>query len=214
MTRHVKLHAAPKSWPIRRKGKTFVVKGNSKSIPLLVVLRDLLKLAQTRKEVKSAVHMKHLLISNKPVVDEKKPLELFDTLSILPAKKYYRVSLSDKGKFEMEEISEKESKFKVSKIVGKKTLKSKKNQVNLFDGRNYLSEVEYKVNDSVLVDLEKNSISKILPLKTGANVLVIAGKHIGEKGKVASILTEEKMVEVESKENKYKVLIKQLMVTD
>ena len=76
MTRHLKRQNAPKNWPIPRKGTTFVVKNNSKGIPILVVLRDLMKAAKSKKEVKKAIHKRDLVISNKPVNDEKKSLEL------------------------------------------------------------------------------------------------------------------------------------------
>ena len=58
---HLKRQNISKNWPIARKGNTFVVKPLSKKgIPLLIVLRDLLKIAQTREEVKTAIQRKHL----------------------------------------------------------------------------------------------------------------------------------------------------------
>jgi len=94
---HLKRQNIPKNWPIARKGNTFAVKPLSKKgIPLLIVLRDLLKIAQTREEVKTAIQKKHLLINNRVVKDEKIGMALFDTLSILPSKIYYRLELSKK----------------------------------------------------------------------------------------------------------------------
>ena len=58
---HLKRQNAPKSWPIPRKGTTFVVRPNfgfSKGIPLLIILRDMLKIAENKKEVKKAIYMK------------------------------------------------------------------------------------------------------------------------------------------------------------
>ena len=96
---HLKIQQTPKEWAIARKGKTFSVKPLSKKgIPLLIVLRDLLKIAQTREEVKKAIQKKYLLINNRNVKDEKIGMALFDTLSILPSKIYYRLELSEKGK--------------------------------------------------------------------------------------------------------------------
>ncbi len=208
---HIKRHAIPKEWPIARKGSTFVVKNMSKGIPILVVLRDMLKIARTRKEVKKAIHMKHLLISGKLINDEKKAMELFDVLTIVPSKKNYRLVLSEKGKYDLEEIAEKDSKEKISKIVDKKIMKKKKVQLNLWDGRNYLTDVECKVNDSVIVDLKKNQITKCIPFKEKAEVLVIGGKHAGIKGTITKIEVEEKKAEVKTKDDKFNVLIKQLM---
>ena len=117
MKRHLKRQEAPLNWPIARKGTTFVVKNNSKGIPVLVILRDLMKIAKDRKEVKKAINKKDLIISGKPVNDEKKSLELFDVLTIIPSKKSYRLILSQKGKYDIEEVSEKDSKIKISKIM-------------------------------------------------------------------------------------------------
>lgn len=214
MTKHLKREAAPKNWPIARKGNAFVVKNASKGIPILVVLRDMLKIAQNRKEVKMAIHKKQLVVSGKPVRDEKQSLELFDTLEIIPSKENFRLNLNKHGKYACEKIEKKNSTKKVSKVIGKKVLRGKKVQLNLIDGRNYLYDKDVNVNDSVLIDLEKNSISKVLPVKEKANVLVIAGKHSGESGKISKIIPERKMVEVSSDEGKFNALIKQIMVTE
>lgn len=211
MKRHLKRHMVPKNWPIPRKGTTFVVRQTSKGIPLLIVLRDMLKLAQNRKEVKKAIHKKDLMINNKIVKDEKKSIELFDILTIVPEKKSYVLGLSKEGKYSIEEAKEENSK--VSKIIGKKSLKGKKTQINLLDGRNYLSDSKCSVHDSAIVDLKKNTISKIIPLKEKANVLVIGGKHAGGMGKIEKLIPELKMAEVNDTEKTFRVLIKQLMVT-
>lgn len=214
MKRHMKRHEAPKNWPIPRKGTTFVITKNSNGLPLLIALRDLLKIAQNRKEVKLAIHEKNLLISNKLVVDDKISMELFDTLSIIPSKKHYRLVLTEKGKYDLEEIEEKDSKTKITKIIGKKSLSNKKTQLNMYDGRNYLSESKCNVNDSVILDLEKNKVSKVLPLKEKSKVLVIGGKHAGAQGKIVKIIPEFKLVEIENEKDKFNVLIKHLMVLD
>lgn len=212
MKKHLKRQKVPKNWPIPRKGTAFVVKNNSKGLPILILLRDLMKIAQDRKEVKQAIHKRDLVISKKPVNDEKKSLELFDVLTILPSKKNYRLVLSQKGKYDVKEISESEAQTKISKIIGKKSLKGKKTQLNLNDGRNYFSKLKCTVGDSAVVDLESKKISKILPIKEKSEVLVIGGKHAGTTGKITKIVEDQKMVEINSPEKKFNALIKQVMV--
>lgn len=212
MKNHLKRHAAPKNWPISRKGTTFVLKSNSKGMPVLVLLRDLMKIARTRSEVKQAIHKKHIFISEKPVHSEKKSLELFDTLTVVPSNKSYKLVLSPKGKYDLEEVKSSETKSKISKVIGKKILKNKKTQVNLSDGRNYLSDLKCAIGDSVIVDLEKKKISKILPVKEKSDILVTGGKHAGTKGKIMKIVEGTKMVEIESEDKKFRALIKQIMV--
>ncbi len=211
---HIKRQSAPKEWPIPRKGSKFIVKASSKGIPILVLLRDFLKLARTRKEVKKAIHNKNLAVCGKLVKDEKKNVELLDTITIVSSKKNYKLILSEKGKYDLEEISEKEKNQKIAKIINKKMLKEKKLQLNLSDGRNYLTEHKSKVNDSVVINFEKNKIEKFLPLKESAKVLVFDGKHAGKKGIIKKINEKLKMAEIEFDKNPLNVLIKQLMVIE
>ena len=52
---HLKRQFVPKKWPIYRKGTKYIVRPNSDintGLPILVVLRDLLKIVQNKKETK------------------------------------------------------------------------------------------------------------------------------------------------------------------
>jgi len=214
---HLKRQKAPKNWSIPRKGKAFIVTPNSNpntGVPILVVLRDMLKVAENRKEVKKALYAKNILINNRAVRDEKNAAVLFDVITIIPSKKHYRIVLSERGKFEAEEIKEKEANNKVAKIIDKKVLKGKKTQLNLSDGRNFLSEIKCNVNDSVLIDLTKKKIEKCLVLKEKANIVIFAGKHAGEKGEVNKVIEDRKIVEATVNQKKINVLIKQIIVTE
>ena len=82
---YLKRNKAPKKWPIHRKGTSYVVRPSfslEKGIPLLIVLRDLLKIVQNRKEVKKAIHSKSILINNKQILDEKHSILLFDVITV------------------------------------------------------------------------------------------------------------------------------------
>lgn len=214
---HLKRHEMPNTWPMPRKGTAYIVKpltDLSRSVPLLIVLRNLLKIAQNRREIKRIIHLKQILLNNKAVRDEKAGLYLFDVLSLIPSKKNYRIELSKNGKFEAREIKDMGVSYKVAKIIDKKILRGKKTQLNLSDGRNFLSEIKCEVNDSVLINLKEAKIEKCLPFKENAKVLIIAGKHIGESGMIKSIDKEQKMANVESNGSEIKVLIKQMIITE
>jgi len=214
---HLKRQEVPKQWPIGRKGSVYVVRstfGINEGVPVLVALRDMLKLVDNRKEAKKAIHARNILLNTKPVTDERNAILFLDTFTIIPLKKNYRLELSEKGKFYFEEIKESEVEKKISKIINKKTLKGKKTQLNLGDGRNFLTDMKCNVNDSVIVNLKANKIEKCLPLKEKANAIVFAGKHIGEKGEIESLNLEEKraMIKIQGKETN--ILIKQLIVVE
>ena len=211
---HLKRQKIPNSWPIERKGTKYVVRPSNdleKSIPILVLLRDVLKIATTRKEVKISLNLKKVMVNGKLVRDEKKSLTLFDTLSLIPMKKHYRLDLSENGKFNLQEISDKEASKKISKVLNRRILKGKKVQLNLSDGRNFLSEMKCNVNDSVLIDLVSKKIYACIPLNEKSNVFVFAGKHAGKRGKVAKIKQEGKMAEISVDKETLNVLTKQIM---
>jgi len=172
----------------------------------------MLKIAENRKEVKKALHNKYILLNNRVVKDEKNSVLLFDKITIVPSKKHYELTFSKFGKFEIAEIKENESNQKIIKIINKKILKGKKKQLNLSDGRNSLSDLECNVNDSVILDLKQNKITKCLPLKEKVNVIVFAGKHTGKTGIINKIDREKKMAELDINKSKVNVLIKQMMV--
>jgi small subunit ribosomal protein S4e len=214
---HLKRHKVPKNWPIPRHGTTYVVRPNfnlGKGIPILVVIRDMMKIAQNKKEVKKAIHEKQILLNNKPVTDEKNSSLLFDTITIVPSKKSYRLGFSEHRKFQLSEIKEKESQYKISKIINKKTLKGKKVQLNLSDGMNFISDIKCQVNDSVLINFKDKKIESCLPLQEKANVVVFSGKHAGEKGTISKIEEGNKSIEVNVEGKKVNILIKQLMVIE
>lgn len=212
---HLKREAMPKSWPMKRKGTALVVRPNSglsKSLPVLIILRDLLKVAQNRKEVKKMIHLKSILLNGRPIRDEKEGVVLFDVITLVPSKKNYKLTVLTNEKLNVEEIKESEAGMKVAKIVDKKMLKGKKTQLNLSDGRNFLSDLKCKVNDSVLINLKNKKVEKCLALGEKSEVIVFAGKHSGEKGKIEKINNERKIAEINVGESKINVLIKQLMV--
>jgi len=214
---HLKRQVVPKEWPIERKGSVYVVRpraGINNGLPLLVALREIMGIVQNRKEAKQVVHMRQILLNEKPVTDEKSKILLFDTLSILPLKKFYRLELAENGKFEFKEIKENEANRKVAKIINKKMLKGKKTQLNLLDGRNFLSEMKCNINDSIAINLKEGKIDKCLALKDGAKIVIFEGKHAGEKGEIINLDLEEKTAKVNVDDKEENILIKQLMVVE
>lgn len=194
--RYLKKLAIPKSWPLyRKKGKrTYVSKPQAsleKSLTVVVVLRDMLNLAKTRKEIKQIIKESEIEVNGKKIETEKYSINLFDVLGIPKMSKYYRLTLTKNGKLTTEEISLQESKKKISKIIGKKVLKDKKIQINLDDGRNFITN-EGNVNDSVVVDLKQNKIEKIIKPKEKMNIMIINGKKTGHTGIITNITGEGK----------------------
>lgn len=214
---HLKRQEISKKWPIPRKGNKYIIRPNSninEGVPILVLLRDMLKLAQNRKEVKRAIHSKEILLNNQTVRDEKTSVLLFDRITIVSGKKNYELGLSEKGKFSINEIKAEGINKKIAKVNNKKMLKGKKIQLNLKDGRNFISNIDCKVNDSVIINLKDKKIEKCLPLKEKAKAIVFAGKHAGKMGVINKIDNKGSMIELGTKHGNLNILIKQLMVVE
>jgi small subunit ribosomal protein S4e len=214
---HLKREKAPKRWTIPRKGNTYVVRTRLKmdeSMPVLIALRDLLKIAENRKEVKKAIREKNILLNKKPVTEDRQGLVLFDVLTIVPQKKEYKLVLKENKKFDLEEISGKEAGSKIAKVINKKILKGKKIQLNLSDGRNVISDEKCKINDSVSMDFVSKKVLKCIPLTEKANAVVFEGKHAGGKGVIDKIDWDKKTVEITGKNGKINALIKQVMAVN
>jgi small subunit ribosomal protein S4e len=142
-----------------------------------------LKIAKTRKEAKYMTLTGQIKVNNKVRTDEDFPVQVFDVITLEKAKLNYRLEIVNK-KFSLKEISDKEAQTKIVKIGGKKILGKGKIQMNLEDGQNLISKDKFSVGDSVVLNTKESKVEKILPLKEGAEVEVILGKHAGNKGKI------------------------------
>ncbi len=195
---HLKRNSIPKTWPLVKKGTTYVIRvlDLEKTMPLIIIIRDILKLAKTRKEVKAILVSSQVKINDKIVKEEKYPVRLFDTLSI--GDKSFKVVLKNK-KFSFESGTQ----AKISKIIGKRIF-NKKFQLNLNDGSNILTSEKSSVGDSVAI---KGKSLEILPLKEKSQVLFIKGKHLGEQGVIEKIEGNQVLIKLKdekinsSKEN-------------
>ncbi len=220
---HLKRQESPKSWPIERKGTTYLVRPNYsiyQGVPILIIIRDMLKFAKDRREVKKALNSKQILLNQRIVFDDKDNAVLFDVITIIPPKesnlpeKNYRVLIGKNKKFELKEIHQSESEHKIAKVINKTTLKGKKTQINLSDGRNFISDLKCKMNDSVLVNLKNKKIEKCIPMKKDAKAIVFSGKHAGGEGIIKEIDEEKNIARLESHGEIINILIKQIMVLE
>jgi len=217
---HIKKTKMPNTWPVPRKGrgKRFVAVPShnvGKGISLLFLLRDVLKIAKTRKEVRYMTLNGMVKINNKVRQDENFPVNVLDILNLNAGKEnlYYRLEIVNK-KFGLVKVKESEADSKVVKIVGKKVLSGGKVQMNLRDGQNFLSKLKFSVGDSVVLNTKNDKIMKVLGLKKGAKIEIIAGKHAGEKGELVGFedLTRGRNYEIKSEDGVVRLPYKTILV--
>jgi small subunit ribosomal protein S4e len=208
--------AMPKNWQMPKKEKKYIINsraGQNKnySVPILIILRDLAKVVNNTKEGKIALKQGDVLVNNKKITDTKFSVGILDKVYIKKEEKYFILTLNNKG-IVLKEISAKDYSTKITKIIDKRILKGKKVQINCFDGRNFLYDKELKVGDSLLIDTVKNEIIKVLPLKKGAKIFAIKGKHMGKEGTIQEI--EEKEANVLFNDEKAKIRLESLMIIE
>jgi len=166
------------------------------SIPLQIIMRDILKLAETGKEAKLVIKTGEVLIDGKIRKDHAFPVGLFDSIALPKIKKFYRVVPTEKG-LELKEISKEEVSLKICKIENKKILKKGKTQLNLHDGRNLLVEKDvYKTGDSLLIKLPEQKILEHVKLEIGNLALIAKGKNSGKIVKIEGIVKGVKLNKV------------------
>jgi small subunit ribosomal protein S4e len=208
---HIKRKTIGRFWPIQRTGTKYVAVPSHQqrdSVPLIVMMRDVLKIVKTKKEMKKILNEKKLHVNGKVVKEPNFPLMLFDTIQIPLTKKAYRVVLDNK-RFALEEEKDEDSHKKIYRVIGKKVLSGNKIQVNLSHGKNILSNEKISTGDFVVLDNKKNSIIKIFSLKKDSEVLVVDGKHAGKSGKIKDIVEqgEQKVAIIKTKEGEVKANI-------
>ena len=221
--KHLKRFKAPKMWPINIKEETWTTKSSAgphaldKSIPLVMVLRDILGLASNTREAKIILNNGDVLVDGTPRKDHRFPVGFMDVISIPKLNKYYRIIPDYKGRLVLHEIDEKDSSFKLVSIENKTTLKGGKTQLNLHDGRNVIvEEDEYKTSDVVLLSIPEQKIDDVIKFEIGSIALITGGKHIGELGKIDSInitkSSKSNTVLIETDEGSFLTLTKYVFV--
>ena len=185
--------AAPKWWPIERKTQKFIAspRGPHKktaSLPLVILIRDVLKLSQNSNEAESIIKKGEILVDGRKKKDPHYAVGLLDVIDIPSMKKSFRTIPSLSGGLRFIEISDKNKK--ICKILDKKMLKGNKTQLNLIDGRNIISSSDYSTQDSLLIELPDQKILERLEFKKGNLGLVFDGKNCGIVGKINDVEKE------------------------
>ncbi|MBO8181326.1 MAG: 30S ribosomal protein S4e [Archaeoglobus sp.] len=184
---HQKRLSAPKTVKIARKEKKWTVKAapgphDKGAVPLLVLVRDFLGLADTAREARKIISAGEVLVDGKPRKDYKFPVGLFDVITIPKIEKSYRILFDERGRYIPKEVEDADRK--IYKITGKTLVKGGKVQLNLFDGTNILATNEFATKDSIVLKIPGKEIIEHLKFEEGVLVMIIGGTHAGEIGRI------------------------------
>ena len=191
---------APTSWPIHRKEFKWVVKPRAgphplnSSLPLLLVLREVLGLAKDRREAKIMLSRGNVKVDGKVRRSDDYPVGIMDVIEVLPLKKAFRV-LPSGGELLLHPIGEDEKAFKLCEIVDVTTVKKGHLQIHLHDGKNIIVKAEerqsggdvYNVHDLLKISVPNNEVLAHLKFEEGVLGIVDSGKNMGALVEVAEI---------------------------
>ena len=192
MTNHQKRLSAPDGWPVDRKTETFTVKADAgphgeSGVPLLILLRDVLGYADSRKEARYALNEESVVVNGTPVADEERPVGMFDIIAFQEREEYYRVFPDEGGRLALTPIDEDSAQSKLGKIAGKHDVAGGDTQLTLHDGQTLLVEEEYSVNDSLVVANDDDEVVAHFEYEEGALATAVAGQHAGQIGTITEI---------------------------
>ena len=198
---HLKRKPAPKLWPIHRKEAVWTVMSKpgphsrSSSLPLSLIVRDMLGLAKTGKEAKNIISQGKIMVDGKVRRDERFLVGLMDVISIIDSNKSYRILPSKKGLM-LHPIKSDEATVKLYRIEDKTIVKGGRLQLDLHDGTSFLINADntqasqedvYQTLDVLQLSVPEREILGHTKLAKGANALVIGGKNMGKVGKITAI---------------------------
>ena len=183
---HMKRLTMPRSWPLPRKTSVWIQKPNpcghplDLCMPMGVILRDVLGVAQNRREAKKILHSKLVKVDGAIETDIGRGVGLMDVLTVGDVS--YKCILDTNGKLRYRMIPAKEASTKICRVMGKTTIKGAKTQVHLHDGRNLLfnENPEYKTGDSLVISLPDQEVKSYHKFEEGSIAYLTGGNHIGE----------------------------------
>jgi len=189
---HQKRLSIPKSWKAGKKGYKWVSTtrpgphSQARSLPLGIIIRDILKLVDNSREGKKILSEGKVLVDGIPRKDLRFPVGLFDVITLPLINETYRMFQDEKGRLALHKLNE-TNVNKLCRINNKTTLKGGKVQLNLNDGTNILGSSEYGTKDSLVLSVPDKQIVKHLQFKVGNLAMVVGGQHSGEIGKITEI---------------------------
>lgn len=203
--KHLKRLAAPKHWMLDKLGGTFAPRPSAgphklrECLPLVLILRNRLKYALTRKEVQTILMKRLVRVDGKVRTDMNFPVGLMDVISIAKTNENFRLVYDVKGRFTLKPIDAKAAAVKLCRVTKISTANKASIGVNPFakqgtreqsipyatthDGRT----IRYphpaaKTGDSVEVEIATGKITKVFKLALGNVVMVTKGANVGRVG--------------------------------
>jgi len=165
-------------------------------LPLILVLRNRLKYALTKKEVSQILMQRLIKVDGKVRTDSNYPVGFMDVISIEKTDEHFRMMYDAKGRFVLHRLNSKahhtENQFKLCKVqrvsVGAKGVP----YITTHDGRTIRYPDPLAKNyDVVKVDLATGKATDVIKFEVGATCVVTRGQN---QGRIGTITGREKHI--------------------
>lgn len=189
--KHLKRLNAPSHWMLNKMGGTWAPRPSTgphklrECLPLIILLRNRLKYALTRREVMSIVMQRLIKVDGKVRTDVNYPAGFMDVVSIEKTKEVFRLLYDTKGRFYLKKIEADQENFKLGKVrrveVGAKGIP----YLTTHDGRTFrYPDPLISVNDTVKIDLKANKVVEYVKFDIGNLAMITGGRNLGRVGVV------------------------------
>jgi len=188
--------AAPKQWYLGKLKGVYSVRPSSgphklrECIPMSVLLHQRLHLAVNTNETRKIANDKegNIKVDGKIRRNHRFPLGNMDVVSIEKMNTHYRILYDIKGRFQPHKISADEAKFKLCKIVAKKTGKFSVPYIVTHDGRTIrFPDPNIQIGDTIKLNLNTHKVEGVIKFANGSTVMITAGNNIGRIGVMQSV---------------------------
>jgi small subunit ribosomal protein S4e len=191
--KHLKRLAAPRHWMLDKLTGHFAPKpapgphAERECLPLIIILRNRLKYALTKKEVKYILMQRFVKVDGKVRTEPAYPAGFMDVISIEKTGEHFRLLFDTKGRFTLHRITVEEAKYKLAK-VRRVTLGPKGIPVlNTYDGRTIrYPDPLIAANDTVRIDLETGKILEFVKFDNGHMCTITGGRNMGRVGVIVN----------------------------
>lgn len=189
--RHMKRLVAPKSWMLDKLSGTFAPRPSPgphklrEAMPLIVLIRNRLKYALTKREVTSIMMQRVVEVDGKVRTDPNFPTGFMDVVSIPKTGEHFRIMYDVKGRFLLHRISAEEAAYKLCKVkklaLGARAIP----YIVTHDGRTIrYPNPSIRANDTIRLNMASGTIEAFAKFEVGNIALITAGHSMGRIGTI------------------------------
>jgi len=206
--KHLKRLNAPKHWMLDKLGGTWAPRPSCgphklrECLPLVLILRNRLKYALTRRECVMIVNRRLVKVDHKVRSDMNYPVGFMDVVTIEKTDEHFRLLYDTKGRFVLHRITPKEAQYKLLRVqkigtrsktsIGRNPFGTGKFVAIPFvvthDGRTIrYPDPTVKVNDTIKFDLNTKKIVDHVKFDAGNVCMITRGANVGRIAIINSV---------------------------